>query len=130
LARSSSPTAFTPWDNHLKILVRFKKYLSNGVNIANRTKGNFYQAIQKQNKIARDHRPSKDEWAAFLSCMNSYPGILKHYKTYKMRKKMIKENLSGWWENIFYAKGYCKFVAKRRVVTRRKRCRAPEYQTR
>jgi len=91
-------------------------YLSNGVNIANRTKGNFYRAIQKQNIIARDHRPSKDEQAKFLSVMNSYLGILKHYKTYKLRKRMINKNLSGWWENYFYAKAYTKMVSKRRIV--------------
>ena len=93
--------------------------------IANRTKGNFFQAIEKQNKIARDHKPTKDEQAAFISSMNSYLGILKHYKTYKLRKKIIRENLSGWWENIFYAKGYSKFVAKKRVVARRKSFKAP-----
>ncbi len=92
--------------------------------IANRTKGNFYRAIQEQNKIARDHKPGKQEQAAFLSVMNSYLGILnpckasqqgKHYKTYKLRKRMIKKNLSGWWENYFYAKGYAKMVTKQRV---------------
>nr|NQU93847.1 hypothetical protein [Bacteroidota bacterium] len=65
--------------------------------IANRTKGNFYHAIQKQNKIARDHKPTKEERAAFLSSMNSYLGILKHYKTYRLRKRMIRKHLSGWW---------------------------------
>ncbi len=29
--------------------------------IANRTKGNFYNAIETQNKIARDHKPTKEE---------------------------------------------------------------------
>ncbi len=28
--------------------------------IANRTKGNFYQAIQKQDIMARDHKPTKE----------------------------------------------------------------------
>jgi len=83
--------------------------------IANRTKGNFYQAIQEQNKIARDHKPTKEEQVAFLSSMNSYLGILKHYKTYNLRKRMIRKHLSGWWENIFYAKGYSRFIARRRI---------------
>jgi len=92
--------------------------LSNGVNIANRTKGNFYRAIQKQNKIARDHKPTKEEQSAFLSLMNSYLGILKHYKTYKLRKRMIRKNLSGWWENYFHTKGYAKMVSKKRLVSK------------
>ena len=42
--------------------------------IANRTKGNFYKAIEKQNKIAIDHKPTPEEKATFQSTMNSYLG--------------------------------------------------------
>ncbi|MBI5218133.1 MAG: hypothetical protein HY958_04305 [Bacteroidia bacterium] len=35
--------------------------------IADRTKGNFYKEIEVQNKIARDHKPKKEENEAFLS---------------------------------------------------------------
>jgi RNA-directed DNA polymerase len=184
--------------------------------IASRTKGNFYQAIQKQNKIARDHKPTKKEQAAFLSIINSYLGILNpckssrehaplslwrgaggeakmqdktfkikyqpeqnesktditpspalpqpgegsgssreqkknqsealrsnkhlqppcecaplsiwrgaggeakmHYKTYKLRKRMIRKHISGWWENYFFAKGYVKMVAKQKIRKRK-----------
>lgn len=83
--------------------------------IANRTKGNFYRALEKQNAIARDHKPTKEELETFLSSMNSYLGIMKHYKTYKLRKKMIKEKLSAWWWNSMYLTGgYSKFVKKRK----------------
>ena len=93
--------------------------------IANRTKGNFYNAIEKQNKIARDHsprgikrsiqrgKPTKEEQQAFQSSMNSYLGIMKHYKSYKLRKDMIFKNLSGWWWNYVYLSGgICKFEMK------------------
>ncbi len=83
--------------------------------IANRTKGNFYQAIEKQNKIIRDHKPNKKEMNNFLSCMNSYLGIMKHYKTYKIRKRLIKNRLSAWWWNRVNVKGgYQKFVLKKK----------------
>ena len=84
--------------------------------IANRTKGSFYEAIGKQNQIARDHKPTKEDQKAFQSSMNSYLGIMKHYKTYKLRKEMIRNDISGWWENIFYAKSYEKFTPKKRVL--------------
>ncbi len=81
--------------------------------IANRTKGNFYNAIEKQSRIARDHKPSKEEQAAFLSSVNSYLGIMKHYKTYNLRKRMINKNLSAWWWNYaFSTGGLSKFVLK------------------
>ncbi len=84
--------------------------------IANRTKGNFFNAIEKQNKIARDHKPTKEEQKAFLSSMNSYLGILKHYKSYKLRKEMILKKLSGWWFNYVYAFRYEKFVFRKKTV--------------
>ncbi len=73
--------------------------------IANRTKGNFYQAIEKQNFIVHDHEPNNEDKKNFLSSINSYLGILKHYKTYKLRKRMIYKNLSGVWWNYGYLKG-------------------------
>ena len=89
--------------------------LPNRIYIANRTKGNFYQAIEKQNEIARDHKPTKEEQATFQSSMNSYLGIMKHYKTYKLRKEMLFKNLSGWWWNYAYLSGgIAKFVLKRK----------------
>jgi RNA-directed DNA polymerase len=85
--------------------------------IANRTKGNFYEAIEKQNKIARDQKPSKEEQADFQSSMNSYLGIMRHYKTHKLRKEMIFKNLSGWWWNCFYLNGgMVKFQLKQKVL--------------
>jgi len=85
----------------------------NRIYIANRTKGNFYNAIEKQNQIARDHKPTKEEQSAFQSSMNSYLGIMKHYKTYKLRKQMLFKNLSGWWWNYVYLSGgICKFEKK------------------
>jgi len=91
--------------------------LPNRIYIANRTKGNFYNAITIQNTIARDHKPTKEEQAAFQSSMNSYLGIIKHYKTYKLRKQMILNNLSGWWWNYVYLSGgISKFAMKRRIT--------------
>jgi len=73
--------------------------------IANRTKGNFYQALEKQNKIIRDHKPSEEEKQQFISSLNSYLGIMKHYKTYKIRKQMIKNRLSAKWYSLVFIKG-------------------------
>lgn len=81
--------------------------------IANRTIGNFYTAVEKENRIVRDHKPSLDEQVQFISCMNSYLGIMKHYKTYKIRKRMLIEKLSAWWWNYIYLSGgICKFNSK------------------
>jgi len=91
--------------------------LPNRIYIANRTKGNFFNAIEKQNQIARNHKPTKEQQEAFQSSMNSYLGIMSHYKSYKLRKKMIFKNLSGWWWNYVYLSGgICKFEIKIKTV--------------
>jgi len=70
--------------------------------------------MDKQNKIARNHRPTKEEKEYFQSSMNSYLGIMKHYKTYALRKRMIFKYLSAWWWNHVSLKGgYMKFVFKK-----------------
>jgi RNA-directed DNA polymerase len=94
----------------------------NRIYIANRSKGNFYNAIEKQNKIVLDHKPTKEEKAAFLSSMNSYLGIMKHYKSYNLRKRMIFKRLSGYWFNhVYLSGGIAKFVLKVRPVKKNQR---------
>ena len=91
----------------------------NRIYIANRTKGNFYAAIQKQNVSIKNGRPGKEITSNFLSSMNSYLGIMKHYKTYKLRKRMLFKNLhAGWWNHVHLSGGVRKFVLKQKQVKR------------
>ncbi len=77
---------------------------------ARRTFGNFFEAIQQHNKIVNTHKPTTEEIENFIASMNSYLGILQHYKTYKIRKKILWRNLSGWWWNhVYVSDGYKKF---------------------
>jgi RNA-directed DNA polymerase len=101
----------------------------NRIYISNRTKGNFYEAIQHHNAIASMHKPDKEEQAAFLCSMNSYLGILKparamqlgkQIKTYKLRKSMLRKYVSTWWWNLFsIGSGYKKLVLKRKRVKKK-----------
>lgn len=85
----------------------------NRIYIGKRTKSNFYQAIQKQNVITRDHKPTKQEQKTFQSSMNSYLGIMKHYRTYRLRKKMLWKYLSPyWWNHVYVSGSYQKLVMK------------------
>lgn len=67
--------------------------------VANRTRGNFHDAINRQNLIARDHKPTREEKLDFRSSMNSYLGIMKHYRTFRLRRRIVRRELSGWWCN-------------------------------
>ncbi len=88
--------------------------------MANRTKGNFYKTIQYRNSIIRNKKPhklSKEQEKEFISSINSYLGITKHYDTYKLRKKMLLENLSVYFYNQFYiTNGYSKLAPKIKKV--------------
>ena len=60
-------------------------------------------------------KPEQEEKNAFLSSMNSYLGIMKHYKTFNLRKKMLFKKLSGcWWNYVYLSEGISKFAVKRR----------------
>jgi len=56
----------------------------NRIYIVNRTKGNFYLAIQKQNIVVSNAKPDIAAQSDFLSSMNSYLGIMKHYTDLKV----------------------------------------------
>lgn len=83
-----------------------------------RLKGNFYAAITAQNRLIRNHRPpSQEEQAAFLSSMNSYLGLLRHYNSYRLRKNMVYKNLSPWWWNyVSLNADATKFYLRRRRI--------------
>ena len=78
-----------------------------------RIKGNFYEAINKQNRLAMDHPPNRDEQALFLCSMNSYLGLMKHYNTYRLRYRMLRKNLSSIWWGLMYLSGGSKFVSRK-----------------
>ncbi|MCC6599318.1 MAG: hypothetical protein IT223_01430 [Crocinitomicaceae bacterium] len=91
--------------------------LPNRIYMANRTIKNFNNAIEIQNNIVRSRKPAKEELQAFQCSMNSYLGIMKHYKTYRTRKKMLIKNLSGWWWNYVYLSGgIAKFEMKTKTA--------------
>lgn len=51
---------------------------------------------------------SKEDIEDFISSMNSYLGLMKHYKTYKIRKKFIKKYIKSWLPHIVVGKNYYK----------------------
>ncbi len=65
----------------------------NRIYIANRTKGNFYNTITRWNQKANE-KLTKKELEKFISSVNSYLGIMKHYKTYNLRHKIIFKNMN------------------------------------
>ncbi|MGB4094258.1 MAG: hypothetical protein WBJ99_00285, partial [Bacteroidales bacterium] len=78
--------------------------------IANRTKSNFYNAIKKQNSSIKNDILPIEQKQKFLNSMNSYLGIMQHYKTYNMRRNMLLKHLDKiWWQYFYLSKNAKKF---------------------
>ena len=82
--------------------------------ISSRTKNGFYKKIQYWNNfISKNKKIDEENLKLFISCMNSYLGMLNHYDTYKLRKKILTQNLSAYFWNYVYVSGnYSKLVPK------------------
>lgn len=64
--------------------------------IKNQTKGNFYRKIDFWNSYSarNENKLSREDVRQLASSVNSYLGIMKHYKTYKIRRKLLDQKLS------------------------------------
>ena len=68
--------------------------------VSKRTKGNFYAMIHKWNAIINSKNClTEKEKTMFFCSVNSYLGIMKHYKTSNLRRKIIFEKTDRrFWE--------------------------------
>lgn len=62
--------------------------------VNNKAKNNFYHKIYEVNKITKNNEV-KIKKDMILSSINSYLGIMKHYNTYKLRKKILSTKLDS-----------------------------------
>jgi hypothetical protein len=65
--------------------------LPNRIYIDKRTKGNFYATIDKANQLVRENTAplTETEKDHLLASVNSYLGFMRHYKTFRLRKRML-----------------------------------------
>lgn len=77
-----------------------------------RIKGNFYSKIVEINGIISKRPIMKAEAESFLFSVNSYLGIMKHYETYKLRKKILKSLNGRFWQYFFLAPDLSKVSAR------------------
>ena len=66
---------------------------------ASRIKGNFYSALKLQNRIinANEGCVNKRQISDFICSVNSYLGLLIHYRTFRLRHRMLSEIMSKHW---------------------------------
>ncbi|MBQ9207296.1 MAG: hypothetical protein IJ158_11380 [Treponema sp.] len=59
-----------------------------------RVQKNFVQKMQAYERLAHDHKPTKEEKNAILASTNSYLGILRQYKSWKLRVAVLKKHFA------------------------------------
>lgn len=67
--------------------------------IGNRTRGRFVNCIRHYNKIA-ENGLALANLERFASSINSYLGLMRHYKTYNIRHRLLRELHKEWWKYI------------------------------
>jgi len=85
--------------------------LPNRIYISNRVVGNIYDAVSKYNKIAKEGF-AEAHIDTFVATMNSYYGLMRHFNTYNLRRKIGKLIDPEWWQYIYVEGHWEVFVIK------------------
>ena len=78
----------------------------NRIYISNRTRGRLYSRIYEYNRIAEQGK-ALDHVENFAQSMNSYLGMMVHYNTYNIRKKVMYMIHPAWWKYVHFD-GHCR----------------------
>lgn len=78
--------------------------------IGNRTKGNFFQAVYRYNQLILHKEADKIDVVKFIATMNSYLGLLKHYNTYNIKKKILYKISKSWYKSLYLDVNENKFM--------------------
>ena len=100
------------------------------VYISNRTRGKMYDKLRFYNKMAEDGK-ALQYLEKFVASMNSYLGMMVHYRSYKIRRKVYENTNSIWWQYCYMGKDYKKFVIKKQfrpLEIAKKRVKSGEYK--
>ena len=89
-------------------------FLSNGVNMKNRSISNFKNKLDNFNtEIRSTKKLDEQQKSKFISSMNSCLGLFRHFNIHKLRKKMLNSEMSAYFLNYVYISGgYKKLVSK------------------
>ncbi len=100
------------------------------VYISNRTRGKMYDKLRFYNKMAEDGN-ALQYLEKFVASMNSYLGMMVHYRTFKIRRKVYENTSPVWWQYCYMGKDYKKFVIKKQyrpLEIAKKKVKSGEYK--
>lgn len=74
----------------------------------NATVSNFHKRIDYFNYIIENRDIKMKDIKKFLSVINSYLGFMKHYKSFNIKKSLIKYISYKWWDYCHVSDNFCK----------------------
>ena len=81
--------------------------------LANRTVGNAYKRLYKFNELAEaDPKFARKQAEYFVSCMNSYLGLMRHYNEYGLRRNFVAAICKEWLKVVTISPDYTKLIVK------------------
>jgi RNA-directed DNA polymerase len=84
--------------------------------ISNRT---VNRCEAKVNWFCRQNKDFKNKNAElFVSVINSYFGLMRHYSSYKIRERISEAILSKWGDVLYFANNYNKAIIKQQYKKR------------
>ena len=95
------------------VIKRDRKYL------ANRTVGGAYNRLHKFNELVANNPDfAKKKAEYFVSCINSYLGLMRHFNEYALRRDYIEAIDKAWFKVVYVDKDYTKLTVKKRFKHR------------
>lgn len=85
--------------------------------ISNRTRGKMYDCLRKYNKLAEEGK-ALENLEHFVQSINSYLGMMIHFESYNIRKKVMYMLHKEWWKYIMMDGKFSKLIIKKRYKSR------------
>ena len=87
--------------------------------LANRTLGSAYSRLHKFNELATDNPDFvKKNAEYFVSCINSYLGLMRHCNAYALRRDYIEAIGKEWRRVVYHDENFTKMIVKKRFKHR------------
>lgn len=87
--------------------------------VSKRTLGFCYDAIERLNRAAREDRTYVFRHGEhFVSTLNSYLGMMSHFNSYRLRRKLMERIGKEWWQ-VMYIEGHIEKAVLKRKYKRR-----------
>ena len=85
--------------------------------VSNRTRGKMYDCLRKYNKLAEEGK-ALENLEHFVQSMNSYLGMMIHFDSYNIRRKVMYMLHKEWWTYIMMDGKLSRLIIKKRFKSR------------